>query len=282
MKAELVVALGAQRYRVERPFGALPNGPGRVSDVAVDADGKVHVLLRFDPLVDDPAPRVITHDAQGQRVGAWGEDILADSHMIVPAPGNRLFVVDRDAHQIVICAPNGQRLGHIGERNTPHAPFNHPTDVAFCPQGTIYVSDGYANARVHRFTPEGEPITAWGTLGHGPGEFLNPHAIWVQPDGRVVVADRENSRLQVFSPDGALLAIWTGFQKPLDIWGDAEGRLYVTDLVPSLSLLAPDGKVLGRCRPVLNGTHGICGDANGCLYLAEGNPSRVTRLVPMA
>jgi sugar lactone lactonase YvrE len=249
--------------------------------VAVDADGKVHVLLRFDPLVDAPAPRVITHGAEGKCVGAWGEDILADSHMIVPAPGNRLFVVDRDAHQIVICTTNGQRLGQIGERNRPHAPFNHPTDVAFCPQGTIYVSDGYANARVHRFTPVGKPITAWGTLGHGPGEFLNPHAIWVMPDGRVVVADRENSRLQVFSADGDLLAIWTGFQKPLDIWGDAQGRLYVTDLVPSLSLLSPDGEVLGRCRPVLNGAHGICGDGKGNLYLAEGNPSRVTRLVPM-
>jgi sugar lactone lactonase YvrE len=281
MKRELVVALGAQRYRVERPFGNLPDGPGRVTDVAIDAAGQVHVLLRSDPLVDAPAPCVITHDAMGDRLAAWGEDILADCHMIAPAPGNRLFVVDRDAHQIVICATNGQRLGGIGERNQPLAPFNHPTDVAFCPQGTIYVSDGYANARVHRFAPSGEPMIAWGSPGHGPGEFLNPHAIWVLPDGRVVVADRENNRLQVFSADGALLAIWTGFQKPLDIWGDAEGRLYVTDLVPSLSLLSPDGKVLGRCRPVLNGAHGICGDASGCLYLAEGNPSRVTRLVPI-
>jgi len=281
MKPELIVALGAQRYRVERPFGDVPGGPGRVSDVAVDATGQIHVLLRLDPLVDAPAPRVFTHDARGERRAAWGEDIFADSHMIVPAPGDRLFVVDRDAHQIVICAPNGQRLGSIGERNRPHAPFNHPTDVAFCPQGTLYVSDGYANARVHRFSAAGEPITAWGALGHGPGEFLNPHAIWVLPDGRVVVADRENNRLQVFSADGAWLAIWTGFQKPLDIWGDAEGRLYVTDLVPSLTLLSPSGEVLGRCRPVINGAHGIFGDAKGCLYLAEGNPSRVTRLVPL-
>jgi sugar lactone lactonase YvrE len=281
MKPELVVALGSQRYRVERPFGDLPNGPGRVSDVAVDAAGNVHVLLRYDPLVDAPAPRVIVHDANGKRIGAWGEDILADSHMIVPAPGDRLFVVDRDAHQIVICNTNGQQLGSIGTRNGPLEPFNHPTDVAFCPDGTIYVSDGYAGARVHRFTADGVPMSGWGTLGHGPGEFLNPHAIWVMPDGRVVVADRENSRLQVFSADGGLLDIWTGFQKPLDIWGDAEGRLYVTDLVPSLTLLAPNGKVLGRCRPVLNGAHGICGDGKGSLYLAEGNPSRVTRLSPL-
>ena len=162
---------------------------------------------------------------------------------------------------------NGQRLGSIGARNQPLSPFNHPTDVAFCPQGTIYVSDGYANARVHRFSASGEPMTAWGTLGDGPGEFLNPHAIWVLPDGRVVVADRENNRLQVFSPDGDWLAIWTGFHKPLDIWGDAQGRLYVTDLVPSLSLLSGDGKLLGRCRPVLNGAHGIWGDGEAaCIW----------------
>lgn len=281
MARELIVALGAQRYRVERPFGNLPDGPGRVSDVAVDAAGQVHVLLRSDPLVDAPTPCVITHDARGNRVAAWGEDLIVDSHMIVPAPNDRLFVVDRDAHQIVICAPNGQRLGSIGERNRPLSPFNHPTDVAFCPAGTIYVSDGYAAARVHRFSAVGEPMYAWGAPGEGPGEFINPHAVWVLPDGRVVVADRENNRLQVFTSDGALLTIWTGFRKPLDIWGDAEGRLYVTDLVPSLSLLSPDGKLLGRCRPVLNGAHGICGDGSGCLYLAESNPSRITRLVPL-
>ena len=124
-------------------------------------------------------------------------------------------------------------------------------------------------------------LSAWGRPGHGPGEFHNPHAVWVLPDGRVVVADRENNRLQAFSPDGDLLAIWTGFRQPLDIWGDAEGRLYVTDLVPSLSLLSSDGELLGRCRPVLNGAHGISGDRSGRLYLAEGNPSRVTRLVPL-
>lgn len=282
MRNELVVALGAQRYRVERPFGALPAGNGRVTDVTVDSTGRVHVLLRFDPLVDAPSPCVITLDPSGAVIGAWGGDLIADSHMLAPAADDRLFIVDRDAHQIVICTPNGQKLGSIGARHQPLSPFNHPTDVAFCPAGTIYVSDGYANARVHRFSAAGDPLTAWGTLGDRPGQFLNPHAIWVLPDSRVVVADRENNRLQVFSPDGGWLATWTGFHKPLDIWGDAQGRLYVTDLVPSLSLLSSDGSLLGRCRPVLNGAHGIWGDAQGRLYLAEGNPSRITRLVPVA
>ena len=281
MRNELVVALGAQRYRVERPFGALPNGAGKVSDVAVDSSGSIHVLLRSDPLVDAPEPPVITLDACGLRVAAWGKGMIADSHMLAATDDDRLLIVDRDAHQVIICDTNGQQLGSIGVRNRPLSPFNHPTCVALCPRGTIYVSDGYANARVHRFSPSGEPLNAWGAHGHGPGEFLNPHAIWVLPDGRVVVADRENNRLQVFSPDGDLLAVWTGFRQPLDIWGDTQGRLYVTDLVPSLSLLSSEGKLLGRCRPVLNGAHGISGDQNGRLFLAEGNPSRVTCLTPL-
>jgi len=156
--------------------------------------------------------------------------------------------------------------------------FNHPTAAAFCPRGTVYVSDGYANHKIHRFSPEGELITSWGELGDGPGQFMNPHAVWVLPDGRVVVVDRENNRLQAFSPEGEFLEIWSGFARPLDLWGDATGRLYVTDLVPTLTLLSPKGERLGRCRPVLKGVHGIYGDKNG--ILAEPSPSQVTRLVP--
>ncbi len=113
-------------------------------------------------------------------------------------------------------------LAGIGRRHRPLSPFNHPTAVAFAPDGTIYVSDGYANHKIHRFTPEGMLLGSWGELGDGPGQFMNPHAVWVMPDGRVVVVDRENDRLQVFGPEGQFLDIWTGFVKPLDIWGDAK------------------------------------------------------------
>jgi peptidylglycine monooxygenase len=84
----------------------------------------------------------------------------------------------------------------------------------------------------------------------------------------------------VFDRGGRLLGIWTGFHRPSDICADAEGRLYVSDAVPTLTCLAPDGTRLGRCRPVLNGAHGLIGAPDGTIYLAEGNPSRVTRLVP--
>jgi sugar lactone lactonase YvrE len=274
--ASLTVALGETLYRVERPF--FTQLVGGVSDVVVDREGLVHVLVRHDPLRSAGEDAVVTLGADGTVRNRWGGELIADSHMLTPSPDGRLFIVDRDAHEVVICRDQ-RRVGGIGERNRPLHPFNHPTAVAFCPRGTIYVSDGYANHRIHRFSPDGQLISAWGELGDGPGQFMNPHAVWVLPDGRVVVVDRENNRLQVFSPDGAFLAIWKGFSRPLDLWGDASGRLYVTDLIPTLSMLSPNGVCLGRCRPVLNGAHGIFGDQNGVLYLAEPSPSQVTRLV---
>lgn len=275
----LFVALGDRCYHVERPFFA-HGGPGAISDVAVGANGNIHVLIRTDPLTDPPSPAVIDLDRAGNILARWGEDMILDAHMLGVAPDGQVYIVDRDAHEIVI-SRNGRRIGGLGTRHGPLQPFNHPTAVAFCPKGTIYVSDGYANHKIHRFAPDGQALGSWGEIGAGPGEFVNPHAVWVQPDGRVVVVDRENDRLQVFSPEGIFLEIWTGFAKPLDIWGDADGRLFVTDMVPSLTLLAADGARLGRCRPVLNAAHGISGDMWGTLYLAEPSPSRITRLTPL-
>src|SRR5688572_14425546 len=103
MRHELIVALGAQRYRVERPFGVLPGGAGRVTDVSVDPAGLVHVLLRYDPLVDTPEPPVISLDESGKPIAAWGQGMIMDSHMLTATEGDRLFIVDRDAHQVIIC-----------------------------------------------------------------------------------------------------------------------------------------------------------------------------------
>jgi DNA-binding beta-propeller fold protein YncE len=277
----LVVALGSRRYRVERPWGDLPDGRGRVTDVTVDSRGHVFALLRYDPLVDEPGTPVIELDRDGARVAAWGGDLIADSHMLACSRDDRLYVVDRDAHEIVICSRDGRRLGGIGARHRPLEPFNHPTDIAFAPDGQVFVSDGYAGTKVHRFDSDGRAIASWGELGDGPGEFLNPHAVWILNDGRVVVVDRENDRLQVFTSDGKFLEAWTGFKQPLDIWGDAQGNLFVTDLVPSLTMLTTYGKLVGRCRPVLNGAHGVWGDHDGNIFLAEPNPSRLTRLAPI-
>ena len=100
-------------------------------------------------------------------------------------------------------------------------------------------------------------------------------------DGRVIVADRENSRVQSFTADGELLAVWDAFLRPQDVVADAEDRIYVCDSIPTLSLLSADGALLGRCRPVLNGAHGLWLGPAGDIFLAETNPNRITRLFPV-
>lgn len=278
--AELFVSLGETRYRVRRPWGDLAGFGGMVSDVTADDRGHAFVLLRRDPLTGPPGPAVVELDRDGRVVAHWGEEI-ADGHMLARAPDGRIFVVDRDAHRVAIFDANGTMLGELGERGRPMSPFNHPSGVAFGLAGELFVCDGYANSRVHRFSAEGALLLSWGERGTEPGRFLSPHGIWVLADGRVAVADRDNHRVQLFSPDGRLLDVWSGFYRPNDIWGDSAGNLYVADQVPSLTRLSGDGTALGRCRPVLNGAHGIWGLAGtGALLLAEGNPSRLTRLEP--
>lgn len=281
LRHQIIVALGERKYRVDRPFGDWPANDGKVSDVVVLADGRVLVLLRADPYTDADDPRVVVLSSDGAYLDAWGGTDIADAHLMTPAPDGRLFVVDRDMHEVIIFSAEGQRLGGVGTRGEPGAPFNHPTDVAFGLNGDFYVSDGYAGWHVHRFAADGTHLGTWGTFGGARGAFLEPHSLWCMPDGRLVVVDRCNDRLQVFTPEGAFLEEWTGFYRPVGIWGDKDGDVFVTDQVPSLHRLSNDGKRLGRARPVLNGAHGIFGSPNGTLYLAESNPSRISRLTPV-
>ncbi len=278
MSHELIVALGERHYRVERPFGAWPQNAGFVTDVTVDGRGHVFVMLRHDPLVHPADPRVIELDPEGRYLAGWGGADIADSHMLTATASGHLIAVDRDMHEVIWFTPDGQRVGQLGQRGQPHSPFNHPTDVSIAPWGDIYVSDGYGAALVHRFAPDGRHLQSWGGQGSEDGQFVWPHSLWTFADGRVVVIDRTWNRVQVFDGEGQHLETWHDFYQPVGIWGDAEGNAYITDMVPSLTKIAPDGTRIGRCRPMLNGAHGLYGTPSGDILLAEGNPSRLTRL----
>lgn len=276
---DLIVALGDTRYRVERPFGSWPENSGFVTDLTVDPRGHVFVMLRHDPLMQADDPRVIELSPQGDYLGGWGGDLIADSHMLTADAQGRILAVDRDMHEVIICSAAGERLGGLGERGAPLSPFNHPTDVHVSAWGDIYVADGYAASRIHRFSADGAHLQSWGAHGDGDGQFGWPHALWTFADGRVVVVDRTNNRVQVFDKNGNHLANWTHFYQPVAIWGDEDGNSYVTDMVPNLQKIGPGGERLGRCRPMLNGAHGLFGTREGDILLAESNPSRITRLV---
>lgn len=266
--------LPPHQYKVERNWGVLPKGyaAGFPSQVAVDQQGRVHYLHRATPAVHVFGP-------DGDWLFAYGEAVI-DGHGIYCDPSNRIFVVDRDAHQILIFDADGKELFRMGERHRPQwqKPFNHPCDVAVAGDGRIYVADGYGNARVHRFDAQGNYELSWGELGREPGQFLTPHAVWVDAQNRILTADRENGRIQRFTSDGELIDIWGGLQNPMDIWVDEEGLVFVTDQVPSLVLFSGEGELLGRCRPSLNGAHGIFGSPSGHLYLAEMSPPSLTRM----
>lgn len=282
MKTELRVALGDRLFGVERPWGTLPATPGRITDLAVGKDGLVHVLLRRDSAVDPDGPCVVTLAADGSFLRSWGEALCLDAHKIATTPDGGLAIVDRDAHRIFFCDAEGQLRQQIGESHQPGKPFSHPSDIAFAPDGGFYVADGYGNGRIHRFDASGSLIASWGSVGTTPGALLTPHGICVLSDGRVIVADRENSRVQSFTPEGELLAVWDAFLRPQDVVADAEDRIHVCDSIPTLSLLSADGALLGRCRPVLNGAHGLWLGPAGDIFLAETNPNRITRLFPIA
>ena len=142
----LFVALGSRRYQVERPWGEIPSDGGKVTDVVCDERGHLFVLLRADCYVDARLPVVIELAPDGRRLAAWGDEI-ADGHMLSIGPEGHIYVVDRDAHEIVVFDRSGRRLGGFGERHHPNAPFNHPCDVAIAPSGDIYVADGYGASR---------------------------------------------------------------------------------------------------------------------------------------
>jgi peptidylglycine monooxygenase len=271
-----VVVLGTQRYRIERPWGR-PHAPREVSQIAVASDGRVLAFCRAG------AP-VVVFAPDGQVIGEWGAGRFFDPHGIAITPNDRVILVDRDAHVVVVCTLEGEEVLRLGTVHAPRdgAPFNHPSDAAVDAAGNIFVCDGYGNSRVHVFAPDGRHLASWGEPGRGPGQFMTPHGIWVDRAGRVLVADRENHRVQVLDAEGRFLAEWTGLHMPMDIWEDAAGHILVTDQISRLSRFAPDGTLLGRCRAASIYAHGVWGDATGAIYLAELPPvDRIAKLVPI-
>ncbi len=272
------IILGGVLYDVIRDWAEPPDGiePRRISTLAVDGERRLHVLRR------GANPPVLVFDAEGYFVASFGADLVFDAHGIAIDGQNRVFVVDRDAHQVLCFSSDGELLFRLGRYHHPawNAPFNHPTDVAVASDGDILVSDGYGNGNVHIFSPDGVHRLTFGAVGRGRGEFMTPHALIIDRQDRILVADRENNRIQIFDRQGGWLGEYTGLCRPMDLFERADGAMLVTDIVPSVSAFSSDGTHIDRGRPSLNGAHGITGDRAGNLYLAEINPNSITLLRP--
>lgn len=287
------VGSGKYTYRLIKDWAKLPQGWsfGTVSAVATDSQDRVYVFQRKDP-------PVLVFDPDGNYISSWGTGVFTDPHGFFIS-NDIAYTTDRSDSVAVKFTLDGKPLQVIGRRGVhsdtgcekpmdlvPRAagPFNYPTEMAPAPWGDIYVTDGYRNSRVHRFFSDGRLIHSWGEPGKKePNQFHLPHSLVISQDGRIVVCDRENSRIQLFSPEGQFLTMWTDTQRPNDIAMDKEGVFYVAELEveshPSrrVSVLDRSGKALARwdCRSA----HGIWVDSRGDIYLGLTQNKSVDKCV---
>jgi DNA-binding beta-propeller fold protein YncE len=301
------VGTGALRYELVENWEQIPDGWSHpdVAGVCTDSSDNVYLYCRGDH-------PVMIYEKDGKFIDSWGEGKFSyRTHGMFMTQGDQIFLVDDDGNAVTRHALDGtllQTFGPAGVRSDTGfskgavgyggPPFNRPTNAALAPSGDVYVSDGYANARIHRFNAGGDLLQSWGEPGTGPGEFIIPHSTWVHADGRVFVADRENDRLQIFSPSGEYLGEWTDVRRPQDIFMDSDGLVYIAELsyasgfgsgskrygpatkespMPGrISIFDADGHLLVRWEDPEPGKpgyffapHGIWVDSEGSIYLTE-------------
>jgi hypothetical protein len=251
---------------------------------------------------------VMVFDRDGNFLRSWGEGLFPRAHGVHMGPDDTIWLTD-DADQTVRkCTLDGRvllTLGVPGQRSPYMSglPFHRCTDSALSPKGEIYVSDGYGNSRVHKFAPDGKPLTSWGGPGTDPGEFNIVHNVVCDDDGWVYVNDRENHRVQVFDGEGryetqfnflhrpcALYA--TGGSNPIIYVGELGSSMRVNRSLPNLgprvSILDRTGKRVGRIGGLFAGRgpaefvgpHGLAVDSHGDLYVGEVSWTQWPQMFP--
>lgn len=292
VRTATILGEGTFRYRVDMEWGRLPEGWSfhEVAAVGVDSRDNVYVFNRGEH-------PVIVFDREGNFLRAWGEDLFTRAHGLHVAPDDTLFLTDDGDHTVRRCTPEGKVLLTIGVPGRPAPfmsgePFHRCTHTALTPNGDILVSDGYGNARVHKYAPDGRHLLSWGACGIDPGQFNIPHNITCDPDGWVYVADRESHRIQVFDSDGRYETQWNTVHRPCALFmprctcplcyvGELGPALSLTrdypNLGPRISILDNNGNVLTRLGALHGGLaadqfiapHGIAVDSHGDIYVGE-------------
>jgi hypothetical protein len=291
----VILGKGPYRYRVLESWGELPPGMtyGDAAAVCVDSKDNVYVFTRG-------AQPVIVFDRNGRFLRSWGQDVgFTNPHGAAIGPDDLLYLTDDHGHTVRKCTPEGKLLMTIGTPNVPVPrfsgdPFNRCTHTALSPRGDIYVSDGYQNARVHKFSPDGKLLLSWGEPGTGPGQFNLVHNIACDDDGWVYVADRENHRVQVFDGKGGYQGQWNNLARPCGLFV-SRGRSplafigelgpetaatltrEVPNLGPRVTIVSAKGEILAYLgtQPIGEGPgqfiapHGVAVDSQGDIYVAE-------------
>ena len=311
---------------VGAPFGKLPAGRtwGSTAGIGVDPDGKsIWVAERCGAFAPPSAMKpgvpfgcegsslapVLKFDENGNLVKSFGTGMFVLPHGLhVDFQGN-VWVTDgvgKDGkgHQVFKFSPDGKvlmTLGKAGVAGSGTDEFNAPSAALVAPNGDIFVADGHGgntNARIVKFDATGKFIKTWGHKGTGPGEFDGPHTLAMDSRGRLFVADRGNSRIQIFDQDGAFLDQWAQFSRPSGVYIDANDVIYVADLESGSVAKnhaqwkrgirigsAKDGTVVALIpdpdenASTTSAAEGLTADAKGDIFGAEVGPKRVMRYV---
>jgi peptidylamidoglycolate lyase len=300
----------SRAYLEVKDWPRLPPGVqlGEVAGVDVDRRGHVFIFHRpgrgFEPgateLLEQPAVLEID-EKTGALVSSWGARMFLVPHGITVDDGGNVWVTDVGLHQVFKFSHDGKLLlslgtPRVGGWDATH--FNQPTDIAIERDGTFYVSDGYVNSRVARFNASGRFLGEWGRKGNGEGQFSNPHGLAFAPGGGLLVADRENSRIQLFDRQGAFGQQWLGAKatgRVFSVAVDRTGSIYVgvrkADYDPpsnGVMKLDRDWKPIASVGfgaegdPVFNAVHDLAIGADGAIYVAETRTKRVVKLRPAA
>ena len=289
------VILGSGKFKYEALdiWPRLPNGAKLIETpgVAVNSQDEVFVFSRN---VDNP---VMVFDSGGNFLRGFGSGIFSDrTHGILIGPDDAVYCVDDGIHTITKFTPDGNLVMMIGESGKSSEiwkgdPFNRPTHAAVSKHsGDIFITDGYGNFSVHKYTATGEYVKSWGGPGIEPGQFLRPHNIAVDDDDRVIVADREAHRIQVFDVDGNVLDVWNNIFMPNGLTIGHDGNIYIgelpgmTNVDPTppnhghnITIMSPQGERLARIGDEEEGQapgqfiapHGIAVDSQGDIYVGE-------------
>jgi peptidylamidoglycolate lyase len=273
-----VSAQSGTTYKVDPRWAQLPQGTswnGNTTWITTDGKGNVVVLVRTAPYF-----RVFTRD--GKFVKAFGDDGLFESaHSVTIDTQGFLWVTDSAAHVVHKFSPDGRLLMTLGKKgiagdNTSRELFNQPNHVAIAPNGDIYVSDGYVNARVVHFSSQGQFVRIiGGAKGSQPGQLQLPHGVALDSRGRILVNDSDNQRVSVFDKEGKLIETWP-YPSRGGIAVAADDTVYVSDVNVGIVNIVKNGKLIGSVSA--DRAHGMGIDTDGSIYVSGASRMTVTKI----
>ncbi len=258
---------------------------GQVSGLAVDKGDNLYVFHRAGRVWDLeiraalPSKVVLKFDRTGRYISGIESPVVLP-HMIDVDDNGRIWLVDVSQQQLFLMNSPPASLGRSFIPGNDSLHFNLPTDVSVLKDGSFYVSDGYRNSRIIKFSQERKYQFEWGTKGRGDGEFNIPHSVKYYK-GKVYVADRENSRLQVFDAKGKFLSKYDVGEKIGRLFAvtvDNKGNIYLSGMKEEgggTLILSPDMRIKAELD---TGGHDVAVDSKGQVYVTKGN--NVTKFIP--